>query len=135
MFRACKRAPPSERRSFTKRAGARKYDLVVRRDGADAAKRPAARWKIEAMLEELREVATRLGYQVREEKLHREVGYRVRSGACRVHDRNLILIDRELAPAARLEVLVDELSRRELGDVYVSPELRRLLGKEERAGA
>jgi hypothetical protein len=32
-------------------------------------------------------------------------------------------------------VLVDELSRRELGDVFVSPEVRRLLGKEERAGA
>jgi hypothetical protein len=108
---------------------------VARRDGAEAAKRPAARWKIEATLEELRDLATRLGYQVREEKLHREVGYRVRSGACRVRERNLILIDRELAPAARVEVLVDELSRRELGDVFVSPEVRRLLGKEERAGA
>ncbi|MGH7804074.1 MAG: hypothetical protein ACREQJ_06980 [Candidatus Binatia bacterium] len=108
---------------------------MARRDGAEATKRPAARWKIEAMLEELRNLAVRLGYQVREEKLHREVGYRVRSGACRVREKNLILIDRELAPAARVEVLVDELSRRELGDVYVSPEVRRLLGKEERVGA
>lgn len=83
------------------------------------------------MLEELRELATRLGYQVREEKLHREVGYRVRSGSCRVGDRNLILIDRQLSPAARLEVLADELSEQDLGEVYVSPEVRRLLGKEE----
>lgn len=101
----------------------------------EGAKRTPARWKIEALLGELRELATRLGFQVREEKLHREVGYRVRSGSCRVGDRNLILIDRELAPAARLEVLADEIGRRDLGDVYVSPELRRLLGKEDRGGA
>jgi hypothetical protein len=108
---------------------------VAGRDGAERSKRGPARWKIEVMLEELRELASRLGYQVREEKLHREVGYRVRSGSCRVGDQNLILIDRELAPAARLEVLADELSTRDLGEVYVSPEVRRLLGKEDRAGA
>ncbi|MEA2626740.1 MAG: hypothetical protein QOD06_2785 [Candidatus Binatota bacterium] len=84
------------------------------------------------MLEELRELAVRLGFRVREERLLREVGYRVRSGVCRVRDEKVIFVDRELEPSSRLEVLIEELSACDLGDVYVSPELRRLLGKEER---
>lgn len=107
----------------------------MRREGSPGSGKQAAaraRWKIEAILEELRDLATRLGLQVREEKLLREVGYHVRSGACRIRDRNLILIDRDLPPANRMEVLLDELSQRDLGDVYVSPELRRILGREDR---
>jgi hypothetical protein len=94
-----------------------------------------ARWKVDAILDELKGLATRVGLEVREEKLLREVGYQVRSGTCRVREQNLIFLDRELAPAARLEILLEELSRRDLGDVYVSPELRRMLGKEEQAPA
>lgn len=97
--------------------------------------RAERRWKIEAVLEELKDLAERLGFQVREEKLLREVGYRVRSGTCRFRDQRLILIDRELPPAARLDVLVDELSACDLGSVYASPEVRRLLGKEEAPAA
>jgi hypothetical protein len=33
-----------------------------------------------------------------------------------------------------MEALLDELSRRDLGEIYVSPELRRILGKDERFG-
>ncbi|MGH7860516.1 MAG: hypothetical protein ACREQY_24560 [Candidatus Binatia bacterium] len=90
-----------------------------------------ARWKAEAVFEELKELATRLGLEVREEKLLREVGYQVRSGTCRVRDQNLILIDRDLPIPSRLEVLIEVLSGRDLGEVYVSPELRRVLGREE----
>ncbi|MGH7821119.1 MAG: hypothetical protein ACREQ9_15245, partial [Candidatus Binatia bacterium] len=90
-------------------------------------------WKAEAVFEELKELATRLGLEVREEKLLREVGYQVRSGTCRVREQNLVLIDRELPIANRVEVLIEVLSGRDLGDVYVSPELRRALGREESA--
>jgi len=38
----------------------------------------------EALCDELKEVAGRLGVRVREETLLREVGYRVRSGSCLV---------------------------------------------------
>jgi hypothetical protein len=106
---------------------------VRREEGSGSVKQaPArARWKAEAIFQELKELATRLGVEVREEKLLREVGYQVRSGACRVHEQDLVLIDRELPVANRLEVLLDVLSGRDLGDVYVSPELRRILGREE----
>lgn len=103
----------------------------VRRDRPGASRR--AGYKIEAILEELKGLATRVGLEVREERLLREVGYQVRSGSCRVREQNLLFVDRELPPASRLEILLEELSRRDLGEVYISPELRRILGKDERA--
>jgi len=87
------------------------------------------------VLEELKGLAARVGLEVREERLLREVGYQVRSGSCRVRDQNILFLDRELPPASRMEVLLDELSKRDLGEIYVSPELRRILGKDERSGA
>ena len=80
-----------------------------------------------ALLDELKTVAARLGYEVREEKLLREVGYRVRSGACRVRETQVILLDRGLPPAAQIDILVDELAGQPLDDVYLSPAARRLL--------
>ena len=90
----------------------------------------------EALCEELKEVAHRLGVQVREEVLLREVGYRVRSGGCRVHGADVIFLDRNLPPAERVQVLLDELAARDLGaleNIYLSPDVRRLL--ERRSGA
>jgi hypothetical protein len=106
---------------------------VPRRERPNAARR--ASYKIDAVLEELKGLAARVGLEVREERLLREVGYQVRSGSCRVRGQNILFLDRDLPPAGRLEVLLEELSRRNLGEVYVSPELRRILGKDERSGA
>src|SRR5262249_27270010 len=79
------------------------------------------------LVEELKSVATRLGFEVREEKLLREVGYRVRSGSCRVRDAHVILLDRGLPPSAQIDILVEELAGRPLDDVYLSPAARGLL--------
>jgi hypothetical protein len=82
-----------------------------------------------ALLEELKMVATRLGFEVREEKMLREVGYRVRSGSCRVRETQVILLDRGLPVSAQIDILVDELAGRPLEDVYLSPAARRLLDR------
>ena len=79
------------------------------------------------LLEELKNAATRLGFDVREEKLLREVGYRVRSGSCRLRDARVILLDRGLPVSAQIDILVDELAGRALDDLYLSPAARRLL--------
>jgi len=84
------------------------------------------------LLEELKAAAVRLGFEVREEKLLREVGYHVRSGSCRLRDANLILLDRQLPAAAQIDVLVDQLCSRPLDDVYLSPAARRLLDRAAR---
>jgi len=72
-------------------------------------------------------VARRLGLQVREEILLREVGYRVRSGVCRIRGEDVIFLDRNLPPEERVQVLVDGLAGRDVETVYLSPALRRLL--------
>jgi len=79
------------------------------------------------LLEELKEIARQLGFEVRQEKLLREVGYHVRSGSCRVREANIILLDRTLPVNAQIDVLVDELSGSRLDNVYLSPQARKLL--------
>lgn len=90
-------------------------------------KKPRTNPREESLLDELKKVAAGLGIEVRQEKLLREVGYRVRSGSCRVRASNVILLDRSLPAAAQIDILVDELSGRPLDDVYVSPDVRQLL--------
>jgi len=87
----------------------------------------------QALCEELKELARRLGITVREETLLREVGYRVRSGACRVRGEEVIFVDRALPPGERLQVLLDGLAGRDLETHFLTPALRRLL--ERRSGA
>jgi hypothetical protein len=80
-----------------------------------------------ALLEELKNAAEKLGLLVREERLLREVGYRVRSGSCRVRDAEVIFLDRGLPTNAQIDVLVEELAGRPLDDIYLSPAARALL--------
>lgn len=84
----------------------------------------------ESLLEELKKLAGQLGIQVRQEKLLRDAGYRVRSGSCRLHETNVILLDRALPPAAQIDILVEELQARPLDDLYVSPDVRQLFHVE-----
>jgi len=79
------------------------------------------------LLDELKRVAEGLGFQVRQEKLLREVGYRVRSGSCRVRDRRVIIVDRTLSLEAQIDVLVDELAGEALDDTFLSPHARYLI--------
>ena len=122
---------PAHPAGFTLRQASSKNRGVARQ--ADKQSRGAGEQL--ALLEELKMVATRLGFEVREEKLLREVGYRVRSGSCRVHEAHVIFIDRGLPPSAQIDILVDELAGRPLDEVYVSPAARRLLDRAARVSA
>jgi hypothetical protein len=79
------------------------------------------------LLEELKTVAGRLGFEVREEKLLREVGYHVRSGSCRVRESHVILLDRNLPVTGQIDVLAEELAKHPLDGIYLSPAARQLL--------
>jgi hypothetical protein len=79
------------------------------------------------LVDELAEAAKRVGIEVRCEKIMREVGYRVRGGPCRLRDQDLIILDREQAPADQIEVLAEALRTRDLEQVYLSPAARRIL--------
>ncbi len=80
----------------------------------------------EALLDELKQLADRLGVKVREEVLLREVGYRVRSGACRVRGEDVVFVDRHLGATERIDVLVAALGGRDIEPHYLTPALRRL---------
>lgn len=88
------------------------------------------------LLQRLKDLVERVGVTVREERLVREVGYHVRSGACRLHGQDVLLLDTQASLAERIEALRDFLAQRDLGDVYVEPELRRMvLGRDADDGA
>jgi hypothetical protein len=90
------------------------------------AKKPQAGGRGGALLQELKLVAERIGIRVREEKLFREVGYQVRGGGCRVRGQEIVFLDRDMPVPDRMDILLDELSRREVDRESLSPALRRL---------
>ena len=73
----------------------------------------AGKNKNESLLQELMAAAERLNIEVRTEKLLREVGYRVRSGRCRVKGQDLIILDRDAPLADRVAFLSSELDAKE----------------------
>jgi hypothetical protein len=66
--------------------------------------------KNEERLNELIAAAKQMNVEVRSEKLLREVGYRARSGRCRVKGRELIVIDRDAPISDQIDFLSAELS-------------------------
>jgi hypothetical protein len=69
--------------------------------------------KQESRLQELILSAKELNIQVRTEKLLREAGYRAKSGSCRIHGRDVILIDRTAPIGDQIEFLASELAERQ----------------------
>jgi hypothetical protein len=68
-----------------------------------------SRNKHESRLQELIGAAKQMNIEVRTEKLLREVGYRIRSGRCRLKDRELIVIDRDAPISDQIDFLAAEL--------------------------
>ena len=64
----------------------------------------------EARLQELIGAAKQRNIEVRTEKLLREVGYRARSGRCRVMGQDVILLDRDAPVGDQIDFLVSALA-------------------------
>lgn len=67
--------------------------------------------KQQIRMQELIGTARQLNIEVRTEKLLREVGYKPRSGRCRVNGQEVILIDRDAPISEQIEFLAAELNR------------------------
>jgi len=65
--------------------------------------------KQEGLFRELKSFAEQAGFEVRCEKLFREVGYRVKSGGCSVNGQKWVILDRSLPPRDRIDLLADEI--------------------------
>jgi hypothetical protein len=66
--------------------------------------------KQQLRMRELIGTAQQLNIDVRTEKLLREVGYKPRSGRCRVNGQEVILIDRDAPISEQIEFLASELT-------------------------
>jgi hypothetical protein len=82
------------------------------------------------LLDQLKEIGAKVGLEVREEKLVREVGYTVHSGRCRVNGREVILLDRNAGISERTDALLESLAVCDLTEIYLEPEIRRLIRTE-----
>jgi len=88
-----------------------------------------AKQKSDSLLQELLATAQKLNIEVRTEKLLREVGYRARSGRCRLNGQDLIIIDRDTPLGDQVEFLAEELSKQENTIELLPPPGRRPLKK------
>ena len=78
--------------------------------------------KHEARFQELIAAAKQMNIEVRTEKLLREVGYRARSGRCRVNGREVILIDRDAPLSDQIEFLSAALAERQTESLHHDPQ-------------
>ena len=83
--------------------------------------------RIMRIVDELAEAARRVGLEVRREKIMREIGYRTRGGACRLRDKNLLIVDPDQPAGEQLEVIAEALRSRDLESLYLSPAARRVV--------
>ena len=78
----------------------------------------------EQKLKELEELAGRIGIEIRYEKMGTISG-----GLCRIHDGEVILINKHLSTASKNELLAKELmlEKDKLEKLFILPEIRKLL--------
>ncbi len=100
---------------------------MAKRRGARAKPNKKTVQQIE-LLGRLKDVAAAAGLEVREERLERGSGYSVRSGVCVLQGREVLMLDRNVEPGDRLDVLTNELARRDLDAIYIEPAMREYIG-------
>ncbi len=77
--------------------------------------------KVEHVVDDLKQVAGRLGFQVRMEKGS------FRGGRCTVSGEEVIVINRQHIPEIQLSVLAESLRGSEIDNTYIKPAVRRAL--------
>ena len=84
--------------------------------------------KVDQLFGELKLLAEKLGVEVSEQNF-RTTGIAVRSGFCKVKDRDLFLIDKHLKKTKKVEVLAEHLAQLSLESISVSSELKTYLAQ------
>ena len=84
--------------------------------------------KVDQLFGELKLLAEKLGVEVSEQNF-RTTGIAVRSGFCKVKDRDLFLIDKHLKKTKKVEVLAEHLAQLSLATISVSSDLKTYLAQ------
>lgn len=86
------------------------------------------------LLEQLEELAGKLGIRVRYENLQKMTPG-LTGGLCRIKGEYHLMMDKRTGRQERVGLFLDALKRFELNGVYMSPKLRSLLEGKEPEGA
>lgn len=81
----------------------------------------------EDLLPRLKALAGECGAEVREQKLHHEVGFRARSGVCRAGERHLLILDSNAQADERVDAVIDFLSAADTSRVTLDPDIADLI--------
>jgi hypothetical protein len=84
--------------------------------------------KPEKIYQELKELADKLGVGV-EEHNFRTTGIRVKSGACIVHGKHLVIIDKHKPLAKKIGALASALAKLPHDTVYLVPAVREVIAR------
>ena len=84
----------------------------------------------EFLLNQLEDLADRLGIKVRYENLNLEESSRV-GGLCRLKGDYVLIIQAQAPVKEKIQVLIEVLKRFPLGDLYIRPVIRELLGESK----
>ncbi len=76
------------------------------------------------ILQELEDIAKKLGYRVRYEKGN-FVG-----GDCRVHEEKILVVNKFLPIEGRISTIAKALSRIGVGNIFITPQVRKLIDDE-----
>ena len=82
----------------------------------------------EFFLDQLEDLANRLGIKVRYENVNLEESSSV-GGLCRLKGEYVLIIHAQAPVKEKIEVLTEVLKRFPLGDIYIRPVIRELLGE------
>ena len=84
----------------------------------------------EFLLDQLEDLANRLGIKVRYENVNLEESSSV-GGLCRLKGEYVLIIHAQAPVKEKIDVLTEVLKRFPLGDIYIRPVIRELLGESK----
>jgi hypothetical protein len=84
----------------------------------------------EFLLDQLEDLANKLGIKVRYESITLEELSSV-GGLCRLKGEHVLIIHGRAPVKEKIQVMVEVLKRFSLGDIYIRPVIRELLGKSK----
>ena len=56
----------------------------------------------------------------------------IKGGLCRVHDKQAFIINKQFSIEEKIDIIIQSLKELPTEDIYIPPEIRRLLEKEEK---
>ena len=82
------------------------------------------------LVNDLAEVATRMGFTIRYEQLNRNEEYAVQGGEFTLKQQKIILLDPTTSYTEQARILAKALSRMNTDEIYMKPNLREVIDRQ-----